>query len=82
MPIYEFRCLDCNEVLEVLMLSSTEEVEMQCKACKSENLERILSSTNHAMAPGGGQGGSVGPSAQTRTCSSGSCSTVTLPGVD
>jgi hypothetical protein len=52
-------------------------VEMTCSKCGSGNLERILSTTNHNVAAGSGQ---PDASTQTRTCSSGSCTTYTIPG--
>lgn len=76
MPIYEFKCLACNHVFELLVMSS-DEVEMNCPQCRSENFERIISSTHYSMA--GGSSG-AGTSSQTRTCSSGSCTTYDLPG--
>ncbi len=78
MPIFEFKCMDCDEVFEVLTVNSDEEVVMECKKCQSQNIERILSSTNFAMGSGGGEAPS--PSAQTRNCSSGNCTTWNLPG--
>jgi len=81
MPIYEFKCVDCDEYMEILVMNKQDEVEMVCSKCGSGNLERILSSTNHAIAGGGaGQPAQSGASSQTRTCSSGSCTTYTIPG--
>ncbi|MBI9074101.1 MAG: zinc ribbon domain-containing protein [Desulfatibacillum sp.] len=80
MPIFEFKCLECEEVFEVLCVNSDDTVAMECKKCQSPNIERILSSTNFAMgSSGGGQG--AGASAQTRSCSTGSCTTYNVPGV-
>ena len=70
MPIFEFKCLSCNECFEILVLKKKEEVEARCPKCGSEEFERVLSKTCYAMAPGSGKSG--GASAQTRTCSSGS----------
>lgn len=78
MPIYEFRCLKCNEVFEILMVSTEEDVEMKCPHCKSEDFERVMSTTSYAM--GFGKGESRGPRVQSRECASGTCSTVDLPG--
>ena len=81
MPIFEFKCQDCDEYLEILVMNKQEEVEMACSKCGSGNLERILSTTNHTVAGGGAdQGAQSGTSTQTRTCSSGSCTTYTIPG--
>jgi putative FmdB family regulatory protein len=78
MPIYEFKCLECGEYFEFLVMKTEETVEMACPKCKAENFERILSGTNYAMGEGAGGGARV--SSQTRTCSSGSCTTYEIPG--
>ena len=78
MPIYEFRCLKCHEVFEILMMNTQDEVETKCPHCASEDFERVLSTTNHAL--GFGKGEARGPEVKSRECGSGSCSTVTLPG--
>lgn len=81
MPIFEFKCLDCDEYLEILVMKKEEAVELACTQCGSGNLERILSSTNHTVTGGAsGQAGKSGAGAQTRSCSSGSCTTYTIPG--
>ncbi len=77
MPIYEFKCLECNEFFEILVTRSDEDVEMACPKCRAENFERILSSTNYAMGCGGA---ASGIKTQTRECSGGSCSTYEVPG--
>jgi putative FmdB family regulatory protein len=78
MPIYEFRCLKCNEVFEILMTSPQDEVEMKCPHCESENFERVLSTTSHII--GSPKGQSQRPTVESRKCASGTCSTVTIPG--
>jgi putative FmdB family regulatory protein len=40
-PIFEYRCLDCEELFEILVLNSEEAVE--CAACRSNNLEKQFS---------------------------------------
>lgn len=78
MPIYEFKCLECEEFFEILVTRSSEEnVEMECPKCSSENFERVLSTTNFAM---GSAGGSSGVKTEDRKCSSGSCTTYEIPG--
>ncbi|MBC2711855.1 MAG: zinc ribbon domain-containing protein [Desulfosarcina sp.] len=81
MPIFEFKCLDCDEYLEILVMNKKDEVELACPHCGSCNLERILSTTSHTVTGGGpGRPASSGASTQTRNCSSGSCTTYTIPG--
>jgi putative FmdB family regulatory protein len=77
MPIYEFKCLECENICELLLVNANETIEMKCSKCNSNNLERVMSTTNYAM---GVSGGNNAPKAQTRNCSSGSCTTVDLPG--
>ena len=76
MPIYEFKCLKCNECFEILFTSTQEAAELKCAKCDSQDVERVLSSTNFSVSSGGG----TGATAQTRSCSSGSCSTFDIPG--
>ena len=78
MPIYEFKCLKCNEYFELLMMNNDKEGPPGCPHCQSGEFERIISSVNYAM--GNGSGASPGASVQTRNCSGGSCSTYDIPG--
>lgn len=78
MPIFEFKCLKCNEVFELLVLSKQEDVELKCPRCDSPDFERVMSTTNYAMGNPGGSRPTVG--SQTRTCSSGNCTTWDIPG--
>jgi putative FmdB family regulatory protein len=78
MPLYEFRCLKCNEVFEFLVVGEKDEMEMKCPHCESADFERVISTSNFAM--GAGKGSPKRPQVESRQCSSGSCSTVTLPG--
>jgi putative FmdB family regulatory protein len=79
MPIYEFKCLECQEFTEILVMGADDtRVEMKCGKCGSESLERILSSTHFSMGSGGP--GKAGASTESRTCSGGSCTTWNLPG--
>ncbi len=78
MPIYEFKCLKCEKFIEFLLLSSDEQIELKCPDCDSEELERVLSTTNYAMGTGPGEGSKV--TSQNKSCSAGSCTTWDLPG--
>ncbi|MBW1835306.1 MAG: zinc ribbon domain-containing protein [Deltaproteobacteria bacterium] len=78
MPIYEFKCLKCQTYFEMLVMNNDEEVELKCPECKSEDFERIISSTNFAMGDSSDSSNKL--SATTRTCSTGSCTTYEIPG--
>jgi len=43
MPIYEYRCQDCQRRQAVLFRSFTEVVTPRCSSCGSENLARLVS---------------------------------------
>ncbi|MBF0211431.1 MAG: zinc ribbon domain-containing protein [Desulfamplus sp.] len=80
MPIFEFKCSDCEEFFESLFMSKNDEKEIKCPKCSSFAVERVVSATNYVM---GGSASSKNQSLgkQTRQCSSGSCTTYTVPGV-
>ncbi len=42
MPIYEYRCLDCQK-RSVLLILKPGQTSVACKYCKSDNLERLMS---------------------------------------
>ncbi len=79
MPIYEFKCLKCEEYFELLMMNQNEELDLKCPKCKSEEFERVVSTTNYAMGDSG-SGKNQSVSSNTRTCSAGSCTTYEVPG--
>ncbi len=80
MPIFEFRCDECQDIFELLVLNQDETIELCCPKCKSNNFERVLSTTNFAVT--NTAGGQSQAKAQTRTCSGGSCTTYEIPGCD
>ena len=80
MPIYEFKCLKCEEFFELLVMGEDKKLEMACPKCSSEDFERVLSNTSYSMPGGGASPENQGPSTQTRTCSTGSCHTYEVPG--
>jgi len=43
MPLYEYRCLDCQKRSTVLLLSLTNQKPVACTHCQSSRLERLLS---------------------------------------
>ena len=78
MPIFEFKCIQCNEVFEFLFLSEEDKKEMKCPKCSSEDLERVMSTTNFSVK--GSSSATSQPSMSCRTCGSGSCGTIEIPG--
>lgn len=41
MPIFDYRCLQCNQECELIVLTGT---LIRCPACGSETLDRLISS--------------------------------------
>ena len=78
MPIYEFRCLDCQNLFELLVLKDNEKVEMKCPGCDSEAFERVMSTTNFSM--GGSAAGKGSVASESRNCAGVSCTTYEIPG--
>ncbi len=78
MPLYEFRCLKCQELFEALVMGQNDQKEMKCPHCNSVEFEKVMSTASYAMSGGGSPG--TAAKAQTRTCSSGSCTTYDIPG--
>jgi len=78
MPLYEFRCLKCNDCFEILVMKKEEEVELKCPHCNSDEFERVLSTACYNMGSSSGKSDSV--SAQKRNCPGGSCTTYEIPG--
>jgi len=76
MPLYEFRCLKCQELFELLVIGQNDTVEMKCPHCNASDFERVMSTASYCMT--GASGG--GPKAQSRTCTGGSCTTYDIPG--
>ncbi|QER41941.1 zinc ribbon domain-containing protein [Thermodesulfobacterium sp. TA1] len=68
MPIYEFKCEECGEVFEELVLGSTEEI--RCKKCKSPKVTKLMSQV--AFKTGSKFVSSAGSACS--TCKSGKCS--------
>ena len=78
MPIYEFRCLKCDEVFELLKVGDEDEIEMRCPYCQSPDFERVMSTTTYTVGPGRGE--ARRPTVESRQCASGTCTSVEIPG--
>jgi putative FmdB family regulatory protein len=78
MPIYEFRCLECQSTFEKLFFNSDEKVELKCPECESESIERVVSESSYTMGPG--HGGKI-TKMTTKSCGpSNKCMTLDIPG--
>jgi putative FmdB family regulatory protein len=61
MPIFEYQCLECQEVFETLQLSRDASEDTECPECGSDHTEKLVS----AFATSGGDalgGAGCGPS--------------------
>jgi putative FmdB family regulatory protein len=73
MPIYEFRCSDCDERFEALCKVGSNGRRLRCPHCRGGHLERLMSGF---FASGGAKSESSGASSSAcSTCSSRNCST-------
>ena len=52
MPIYEYRCNQCGEVSEILVLAGSDDEVLACKKCGSSDLEKILSASSFTFSNG------------------------------
>lgn len=59
MPIYDYKCSDCNHEFTKLVFNSTEEVE--CPKCQSKNAQKKVS-TPGSVAGSSSGGGCCGSS--------------------
>jgi len=58
MPIYEYKCRECDLVFEVLKRSTTaEETAERCPGCGSEETEKLFSSFAGMVPMSAGSGG-------------------------
>ncbi len=78
MPIYEFRCLACSHVFELLSLAPDDTGELKCPQCQATEAERVLSRVSHVMTSD--LGSAAKSSVTSKSCSGGSCTTVDIPG--
>ena len=43
MPIYEYKCNECDTVFELLTTTSERTKEIRCSKCNSENVKKLIS---------------------------------------
>jgi len=70
MPIYEYKCTNCDGEFEKLVFSSDEQV--QCPRCGSTDVRKLMSAcgfkSGGEFSPSGGSGGCA-------SCAGGNCAT-------
>lgn len=53
MPMYEFECLDCNKIFEVIVRNADAAKDVTCKSCNSANIRKNLSAGSfHSRSEG------------------------------
>jgi putative FmdB family regulatory protein len=77
MPIYEFCCDQCHNTFELLAVRSNDLIAPVCPSCQSPEISRVLSKIN--VGSPGKEGLSM-PQVSERTCASGNCATIDIPG--
>ncbi len=53
MPLYEYRCGDCQGITSVLVRSSSDDQQPTCDHCESANLEKLISKFSFRASWGG-----------------------------
>jgi putative FmdB family regulatory protein len=52
MPIYEYRCKDCETVFETFVSSISDADKVECKKCGRKNVEKQISTFSSKSAGG------------------------------
>jgi putative FmdB family regulatory protein len=50
MPIYEFKCNECNKQFETLLTSTTKISDVTCPGCQSKNIKKTISASSYRLA--------------------------------
>jgi putative FmdB family regulatory protein len=50
MPIYEFKCNECNKQFETLLTSTAKISEVSCPGCQSKNIKKTISASSYRLA--------------------------------
>ena len=70
MPIYEYKCMECNSEFECLVIGSKDEVT--CPDCQGDKVERMMSACSFKSS---GNYSSSASSSGCSGCTGGSCAT-------
>ena len=75
MPIYEFRCVECSNVFELLQLTQENDKKaMKCPKCNSTEVERLLSRVSVMRSADGKATKTV------KDCGESTCTSIEVPG--
>ncbi len=50
MPIYEFKCNECNNKFETLLTSNADISTVTCPACQSKKIQKTISASSYRLA--------------------------------
>jgi putative FmdB family regulatory protein len=62
MPIYEFKCMDCDHNFEELLKISEKDKKVHCPKCQSHNIKKAFSVFGTSGASGNGGSCASAPS--------------------
>ncbi|MBM4176493.1 MAG: zinc ribbon domain-containing protein [Ignavibacteria bacterium] len=65
MPVFEYRCTECNSKYEILHLGQEKAEDIFCPSCNSKNHKKLLSAFSPSMGSSSGFSGDA--------CSTGAC---------
>ncbi len=75
MPVYDYRCMDCNSTYDVYHKVREVQEDVVCPSCGSRNHKRLMSVTQMSMGSGSSQdfSSSSAPSCDNGSCCGGTC---------
>ena len=73
MPVYDYRCLDCDATYDVLHKVKEIKDDIVCPSCGSRNSKKLMSVTAVSMGSGSPSSSSSGSSCDSGTCCGGAC---------
>lgn len=76
MPLYEYKCLGCEERFELLCCMSQDAQAVICPACGHTGARRLMSTFSaRSCGDGGGTTRPIAGQSRCGTCAGGSCAT-------
>ncbi len=50
MPIYEFKCQDCEKKFELILSSANNVSDVTCPECESKNIRKTISASSYRLS--------------------------------